>query len=321
MEWKNYNYEFEGLAAHLERIDAKKRNLDVKRPIPSYIISRVKDALTVEWTYNSNSIEGNTLTLRETQMVIEEGLTIGGKSLREHFEAVNHHDAIALVESLVSDSYLMNTSDIMAIHTLVLQRIGKEFGGRYRTHGVRISGANFIPPNALKVSDLMDDLIQWVNHEATDLHLLVKAAIYHHRFVWIHPFFDGNGRTVRLSFNLLLLQAGFPPAIILTADRKKYYRALDQANKGDYSKLVLLILQAAERTLDIYLSHLDNTYEDYKPILDIVSEPDIPYSQEYVSLLARKGQIDAYKEGRDWVTSKAAVKEYILKRKRNRILT
>ena len=118
---------------------------------------------------------------------------------------------------------------------------------------------------------------------------------------------DSNGRTVRLLFNLLLMKHGFPPAIILKNDRKKYYDALNFANNQDYSKLALLILQSIERSLDIYLSSLNNTYDQYKTISNIVEEERLPYGQEYLSLLARTGKIDAFKEGRNWLTTKDAV--------------
>lgn len=319
MEWKNYPYQFDGLESQLARIQAKKAQLDALRPLPAAAVQNIKNSLTLEWTYNSNSIEGNTLTLQETKMVIEDGLTIRGKSLREHFEAVNHQDAIELVEQLASHQYPLNASDILSVHGLVLQKIEKEFAGRYRNAGVRISGANFVPPNALKVDAFMEELIRWVNEEAPTMNILLKASIFHHRFVWIHPFFDGNGRTVRLLFNLLLMKEGYPPAIILKNDRKKYYDALNKANQGDYGKITLLVLQAVERSLDIYLGNFTNTYEDYLAIPDLVREPDFPYGQEYISLLARRGKIDAFKEGRTWLTSKNAVLEYMSLRQRKRV--
>ncbi len=319
MQWENYPYQYEGLAQSLSRIQEKKQKLDALRPLPSAAVQNIRQSLTLEWTYNSNSIEGNTLTLQETKMVIEDGMTIKGKSLREHFEAVNHQDAIEFVEQLATVQQPLSAQDILGLHGLVLQKIEKEFAGRYRNAGVRISGANFVPPNALKVDALMDGLIQWVNSPSNPLDIIVKAAIFHHRFVWIHPFFDGNGRTVRLVFNLLLMRAGFPPAIILKNDRKKYYDALNKANSGDYSKLLLLVVQALERSLDIYLGNFTNTYEDYQPISDIVAEPDFPYGQEYVSLLARQGKIDAFKEGRNWLTTKNAVLEYMELRQRKRV--
>ena len=318
MKWQNYPYYFEGLEKQLERIHVKKRELDKKRPISTYFLKSIKDSLSIEWTYNSNSIEGNTLTLQETKMVIEDGFTIKGKSLREHFEVVNHQEAIEFVESLASDNYLLNKLDILSVHHLILQKIEKEFSGKLRTSGVRISGANFVPPNALKVDEFVSELINFANNSEMDI--LIKSAIFHHRFVWIHPFFDGNGRTARLLLNLILMKNGFPPAIILKNDRKKYYDALNQANNQEYSKLLLLILQAVERTLDIYLGNLNNTYDQYQNISDIVSEPDVPYGQEYVSLLARQGKIAAFKEGRNWLTTKDAVLQYIENRDRKRIL-
>lgn len=316
MTWKEFPYRFEGFEKYLERIHGKKAELDGLRPLPYLALKSIRESMTLEWTYNSNSIEGNTLTLQETKMVVEEGFTIKGKSLREHFEAVNHQDAIDFVTSLVSDHYVLTDVDILTVHGLVLQKIEKDFAGRYRNSGVRISGADFVPPNALKIDDFMAELVEWTHTSTLDM--IIKSCIFHHRLVWIHPFFDGNGRTVRLVFNLLLMKEGYPPAIILKNDRKKYYDALNTANNGDYGKLMLLIMQALERSLDIYLSSLNNTYEDYRPISNIVSEPEVPYGQEYVSLLARKGKIDAFKEGRDWLTTKAAVLDYISKRERNR---
>jgi hypothetical protein len=144
------------------------------------------------------------------------------------------------------------------------------------------------------------------------------ATLFHHRFVWIHPFFDGNGRTVRLAMNLLLLRNGYPPAIILRADRKKYYEALNQANNGQYKKLQLLMIQAVERTLNIYLAALPGSIYEYSTITTIIEEERLPYGQEYLSLLARQGKIDAYKEGNVWYTSKEAVDSYINNRKRQR---
>lgn len=318
MKWWEFPYNYEGLDKALDRIQQKKTELDKLRPIPSYSLKSIKESMTIEWTYNSNSIEGNTLTLRETQMVIEEGFTVKGKSLREHFEAINHQEAIDYIETLISPNYVLTEKDVLKVHELVLQKIEKEFAGRFRTSGVRISGANFVPPNALKVGDFIKELIEWVN--SSELDIIIKSAIFHHRFVWIHPFFDGNGRTVRLIFNLLLMQRGFPPAIILKNDRNKYYEALNQANKGNYAKLVLLVIQALERSMDIYLSSINNTYDHYKPISNLVEEERIPYGQEYVSLLARQGKIDAFKEGRNWLTTKDAIWDYIEKRDRKRKL-
>lgn len=293
------------------RLLDKVKVLNAARPLPNIVLQNIKEAFLIEWTYNSNSIEGNTLTLRETQMVLQEGITIKGKSLREHFEAKNHETAIYKLYTLVKENYVLNAKDVLDLHGLVLRSIEDEYAGRLRNAGVRISGANFVPPNARKVSDYLDSLIEYINTNPQGLNPIELATVFHHKFVWIHPFFDGNGRTIRLAMNLLLMRHGFPPAIILTNDRAKYYSALNQANNGNYSKLMLLMSQAAERTLNIYLSAIPGSDKEYQTISNIVEEPDIPYSQEYVSLLARQGKIDAHKEGRNWFTTKEAVLDYI----------
>ncbi|WP_452231976.1 Fic family protein [Lacinutrix sp. MEBiC02595] len=300
------------------RLQDKLNLLNTARPLPSASLNSIRESLLIEWTYNSNSIEGNTLSLRETQMVLQEGITIKGKSLREHFEAKNHEDAIHYLYGLIKPSYKLNSKDILSLHALVLRAIENDFAGRLRNAAVRISGANFIPPNARKVSDLLENLVDFVNTNPMQLNAVELATVFHHQFVHIHPFFDGNGRTVRLAMNLLLMKAGFPPAIILTTDRKKYYEALNQANNGKYLKLMLLMCQAVERSLNIYLSTIPNNDQEYDAISNIVKEPDVPYGQEYVSLLARQGKIDAHKEGRVWFTTKDAILNYIENRAHKR---
>ncbi|MGS2761150.1 Fic family protein [Sinomicrobium sp. M5D2P9] len=302
-----------------DRLLEKKEVLKNHRPLPAVALRKIKESLMIEWTYNSNSIEGNTLSLRETQMVLQEGVTIKGKSLREHFEAKNHESAIHHLYSLVENtSYTMKSPDILSLHGYILRSIEDEYAGRLRSGGVRISGANFTPPNARKVPGLLDELIDFVQNNPAGLNDIELATVFHHKFVWIHPFFDGNGRTVRLAMNLLLMRKGFPPAIILKNDRKKYYEALNQANRGKYHKLMLLISQALERTLNIYIGALPGSDYEYKEISNLVEEESLPYGQEYISLLARQGKIDAYKEGRNWLTTKEAIEDYMTNRKRKR---
>ncbi len=310
----------EELQSTYERLEDKKNVLSKARPLPAISLQKIREALSIEWTYNSNSIEGNTLTLRETQMVLQEGVTVHGKSLREHFEAKNHDNALRLLTKLVEEKQNLTPRVILSIHELVLQNIEQDYAGRLRNAGVRITGANFVPPNARKVSVLLDELINFVHENPLKLSPVELATIFHHKFVWIHPFFDGNGRTVRLVMNLILLNAGYTPAIILANDRKKYYSVLNQANQGNYQKLALLMAQALERTLNIYLSALPDQEEDYLPIANLVREESLPYSQEYISLLARQGKIDAHKEGRSWFTTKSAILNYIETRKRQRSL-
>ncbi|MDD5151540.1 MAG: Fic family protein [Flavobacterium sp.] len=310
-----YREEFQST---FDRLFKKKQDLQSSRPLPAIALNKIKESLSIEWTYNSNSIEGNTLSLRETQMVLQEGITVKGKSLREHFETHNHDKAIDYLYSIINDEYTLRSIDILSLHGLVLRSIEEDFAGRIRNGGVRITGANFTPPNANKVPDLLDELIAFVNTNPQQLNDIELATVFHHKLVWIHPFFDGNGRTVRLAMNLLLMRSGFPPAIILKNDRKKYYEALNQANGGNYQKLTLLMCQSLERTLNIYLNALPDNDKEYIEISNLVQEPNMPYGQEYISLLARQGKIDAYKEGRNWLTTREAVENYIATRKRKR---
>ena len=319
--WKidlGYRAEFQST---FERLYQKKQDLQASRPLPNIALNKIRESLSIEWTYNSNSIEGNSLTLRETQMVLQEGITVKGISLREHFEAYNHDKAIDYLFSIINEDYVLRSIDILSLHALVLRSIEEDFAGRIRNGGVRISGANFVPPNANKVSDLLDELIDFVNTNPLELNDIELTAVFHHIPVWIHPFFDVNGRTFCMSMNLLLMRCGFPPAIILKNDRKKYYEALNQANNGNYQKLMLLMCQALERSLNIYLNAMPDNDTDFQKISDIVSEPSSPYGQEYVSLLARTGKIDAYKEGRNWYTTKEAIEDYIENRQRKRVIS
>ncbi len=301
-----------------ERLYEKKQHLQSCRPLPSIALNKIRESLSIEWTYNSNSIEGNTMSLRETQMVLQEGITVKGKSLREHFETHNHDKAIDYLYAIIDENYTLRSIDILSLHGLVLRSIEDDFAGRIRNGGVRITGANFTPPNATKVPDLIEELIEFVTINPLHLNDIELATVFHHKMVWIHPFFDGNGRTVRLAMNLLLMRCGFPPAIILKNDRKKYYEALNQANNGNYQKLTLLMCQALERSLTIYINALPGNDTEYVAISNLVQEPSMPYGQEYISLLARTGKIDAYKEGRNWLTTREAVADYMVNRKRKR---
>lgn len=309
---KGIDLEFiNSLSPILQRIEDKKAVLDKNRPLSPIILGRLQENLSLEWTYNSNAIEGNTLTLNETKIVLENGITIGGKSLREHFEVINHNKAIQYLESIVKDNEPFRVVDLLKLHEIIMQNIDEHFAGRIRNGMVRILGANFTPPNPNKVSDLLDELILEINTNANSLALPILAALFHHKLVWIHPFFDGNGRTARLAMNLLLMNGGYPPAIILANDRKKYYAALNLANNGNYEKICLLVLQSLERSLNLYIEALPGEFLDYQPISTIAKEPEVPYGMEYLSLLARTGKINAQKEGRNWLTTKEAVLRYV----------
>jgi len=243
------------LLAKLQTVDLKKAELDKARPLPSYTVASLREKLALEWTYHSNAIEGNTLTLRETKVVLE-GITVGGKSLREHFEATNHRDAILYVEEIVAKQETLSEWQIKNIHNLVLRGIDSDEAGRYRRENVVISGASTTPPDFLHLNTEMDKLIAW-REQSARLHPIERASAMHAKFVKIHPFVDGNGRTGRLLLNLELLKAGYPPAIIRKEDRLTYYDALDEACVNDnYEAITHLVANAVERSLDAYLDLL-----------------------------------------------------------------
>jgi Fic family protein len=241
--------------ALLQVIDADKATLDAARPLPAHTLASLREKLMLEWTYHSNAIEGNTLTLRETKVVLE-GITVGGKSLREHFEATNHRDAILYVESIVGGDEALSEWQIKNIHSLVLKGIDHDEAGRYRQENVVIAGASTTPPDFLHLPEEMQALLEW-HAKAGAMHPVERAAELHTRFVKIHPFVDGNGRTGRLLLNFELMKAGYPPAIIQKEDRLAYYDALDEACvSGNYSAITQLVANAVQRSLDTYLGIL-----------------------------------------------------------------
>lgn len=296
------------------RLETKKAQLDALRPLPAGALARLREGLTVEWIYNSNAIEGNTLTLRETQLILETGLTIGGKSLREHFEVINHKEAIDYVEQLAAQHDPITSFHVRQIHKLVLARIDDDNAGRYRDSQVRISGAAYLPPEAWEIPQRMTDWDTWLRDAETSLHPVAMAALAHHRLAAIHPFTDGNGRTARLIMNLLLFRSGYPPTVILRADRRQYYSALAQADVGRNRALVNFVGRAVERSLNVYLeacapqTSLPESADAWIPLAEAAQ--GTPYSQEYLSLLARRGRLEAIKRGRTWYTTRRAVRTY-----------
>jgi Fic family protein len=244
----------------LNRLTAKKQQLDRYRPMPPALVRNLDDWFTVELTYTSNAIEGNTLTRQETALVVEKGITVGGKTLKEHLEASNHVEALKYVNSLVAKNRQEVTEDdVLQIHRLILQRIDDSNAGFYRSVPVRIAGASVVLPNPRKVPDLMTEFMTWLGSNLVE-HPVQVAAQAHYRLVSIHPFVDGNGRTARLLMNLLLMQTGYPPAIIRPEDRQTYLSALEKGQTTDSTDdYYQLIYEATERSLDIYLEALANT--------------------------------------------------------------
>ncbi len=238
----------------LDEIDVLKTKLDSFKQFDSF---RIAQALELEYTFESNRIEGNTMTLRETDLVINEGLTISGKSMREHLEVVNHQEAIAYIKDLTQKNTSINERELLSIHNLILRGIHPEDAGRYRKAQVMIQGSSHVSPQPFLVTKEMEDFFSWYETNKSSLHPIVLAAEIHERLVTIHPFIDGNGKTSRLVMNLILLQHGYIIANIKGDydSRMQYYKTLETAqtnnNKEDF---LLFIAQIEKESLERYLT-------------------------------------------------------------------
>lgn len=239
----------------LAQIDRKKVELDGRRPLTAGEVARLNEEFIVEYTYNSNAIEGNTLTLRETDLVLR-GLTIAQKPLKDHLEAVGHKEAFDFVSELVKDNVPISESIIKQIHYLVLAD-KKEDRGVYRRIPVRIMGAQHEPVQPYLIEPKMEQLLRDFA-ESTE-HIVTKLARFHIEFEGIHPFIDGNGRTGRLLVNLELMKAGFPPIDIKFTDRIAYYNAFDEYHvKHNLSAMENLFAGYINTRLDMYLDMLQD---------------------------------------------------------------
>ena len=240
----------ESIFAQIER---KKAELDGRRPLTDGEVARLNEEFVVEYTYNSNAIEGNTLTLRETDLVLR-GLTIDQKPLKDHMEAVGHKEAFEYVSELVKENALISESVIKQIHYLVLAD-KKEDRGVYRRIPVKIMGAQHQPVQPYLIIPKMEELL-WDYSENKE-HIVTKLARFHIEFEGIHPFIDGNGRTGRLLVNLELMKAGYPPINIKFTDRISYYNAFDEYYvKHNLSAMENLFAKYINERLDLYLNIL-----------------------------------------------------------------
>lgn len=242
----------------LADIDKLKKELNKYRKFDSF---RIAQALELEYTFESNRIEGNTLTLKETDLVINEGLTISGKSMREHLEAINHKEAIEYVKHLIEKKSSLNEREVLAIHNLILRGIDQLNAGKYRSVQVMIKGSSFTPPAPFLIAKQMEDYFLWYNRNKNKMHPVALAAEMHERLVTIHPFIDGNGRTSRLVMNLILLKHGYVIANIKgdAQSRLAYYNALEKAQtQNDKSDFVELVAQTELKDLERYLKTIKN---------------------------------------------------------------
>ncbi len=238
----------------LDTLTLKKTNLDKLRPLPGAIVDNLAKWFRVELTYTSNSIEGNTLTRQETALVLEKGITIGGRTLNEHFEAKNHADALDYIKDISTKLLKITEETFLKLHQFILTSIDNLNAGAYRRTNVRISGSSVIFPAYEKVPRLMREFFDWFNNNQK-IHPVLLASESHYRLVTIHPFIDGNGRAARLFMNLILLRFGYPASIIGPVDRLKYIKALEGAQLGgSLENFHQLIYKSVGASLDVYLN-------------------------------------------------------------------
>jgi Fic family protein len=243
--------------------------------------------------------------LQETKLVLDEGITVGGKSLREHLEASNNAKAFDRIEELAKKKYAINHVIIQEIHEIVTKSI-LEDAGKYRTRNVRIAGAVKTPPDWSKIMRLIDELTGKITESKK--HPVETASFLHHRFVEIHPLSDGNGRVARLLTNMYLMTRDYPPIVLKKEDRAKYYRNLKVADAGNLGPFANFIAKAVDENLTLYLS-IAGGIDELLPLRELALKT--PYSQKYLSLRARQGLLDAVKIGKAWHSSKHAVDQYI----------
>jgi Fic family protein len=252
----------------VERLTEIKKLIDRAGEMPEALARNLHEWFRVELTYTSNALEGNTLTRRETAMVVEKGITVGGKSLVEHLEATNHAQAFDwIAEKSRKPLKNFTENDLLALHKMILSGIDNQNAGFYRNVPVRLSGSRTVLPNPRKVPDLMSAFHQWLQ-SSQNIHPVDLAAEAHYRLVTIHPFVDGNGRTARLLMNFILLCHGYPPSIIRKSERGKYLDALENAQTGGaFEDYLQLIYRAVGRSLEIYVEATSGEG-------DFVAEPD-----------------------------------------------
>lgn len=290
------------------RIVEKRAALDLQRPLPPAITAKLYEDLRVRLTYHSNAIEGNTLDLGETQLVIAHGVTIGGHTLQEHLEAINHAAAFTFVRDLAQRDAALDEAALLQLHALITKDLVST-PGDYRTGAVFISGSEHRPPHHSQVPGLMHDWFAWLDSDGLTYTPIVRAALAHEMLLAIHPFLDGNGRTARLVLNLQLMQAGYPVTLLLRGWRATYIRALEQAHHGQYNPLVNVIGRAVEGGLDLFLEAFDALpQEQHRPLREVAEESGV--DADYLGWLLRAGRVAGRKRGGRWYTSIAAVRRY-----------
>lgn len=241
----------------LDKLDNYKTILDEFRPLNQKVLQQIEQDFLVKYNQQSNAIEGNSLTIFETRVLLESGITANGKPFKDHLDILNHQEAIYYLNDLVKERKTLSEAIIKDFHYLLLQKTDNaREAGRYRTMPVVIQGAEHLPPQPYLIASKMEELVEW-NNTQQSLHPIERIAQLHNRFVGIHPFIDGNGRTGRLIMNFELLKSGYQLAIIKAEQRADYYQALQLGDQGNYTMITQVIAEAAIATMEHTLKIID----------------------------------------------------------------
>jgi Fic family protein len=290
------------------RLAEKKAKLDQLRPLHPSVVQRLYEDIRILLSYHSNAIEGSTLSLFETKMVIEEGITVGGHSLKEHLAAVNHAEALDLVRSLVEQHTPITMETILQLHGIMMDKLLPD-AGQFCAGFVHFRGSSHAPPHPAQLRHLMHEWLAWLDDEGMQYPSVTRAAIAHVGFESVHPFSDGNGRVGRLLLNLMLMRDGYPPALLLQEWRIGYMQALAVAQtKDSYGPIVNLIGRSVEQALDRYLTSILAPESALLPLAAL--GPLTGYKAEYLSWLIRQGRLPGEKRGKRWYSSREDVERY-----------
>jgi len=256
----------------LQRLDAKKAILDKARPLPSASVRSLMEDFHLRYIHETTALEGNTLTLHETEAVLEYGITVHGKSLRDHLEVIDARNALDFFAEAIKNKEPASEKIIMQFHRMLMKGTLQEEAGFYRRIPVYIKGATHVPPNWRKVPELMAEFESWLK-KATDVHPIGLAAQAHIRVARIHPFVDGNGRTCRLLVNYILMQHGYPPALYTAGNRDAYMQALEDVERGNEEPFIRITAEATEWMLDRYLNMVEEMGDDHSTTATISKMP------------------------------------------------
>jgi Fic family protein len=294
------------------RIVNKKRELESMGKLTDENLNKIAKAVEIEYVYNTNSMEGNTLTIGETRLVLN-GMTISGKPLTDIQEIKNNPTAINIIKDLAFNRTApFRQQEILALHGISMYKVMEDAGKYRQDDRTKVQGAEFIPTHWYEIESDMNELMQFTNENPDGLSPIELAAHTHYWFTYIHPFSDGNGRIARLLINFILLRNHYPFIVFKKVDRNQYIRTLRKANDGYFEPFLIYTAGVLEQSLDTYLHALKGDTKKEKLLPLTVLAKNTPYSADYLRGLVNRHSIDAVKKGKTWMSTKKTINSYVM---------